>query len=185
MNAVRTLILGFALLGVFSWVAVSQGQAPSGTRPGSTPAADPAPLVYPTPAGQHVFGGYRFVHPTSQESVQLAQQYVKATKEDDKKEILKKLTDILNQQFDQHVQQQQKELEDLEKQIADLRALLRKRTDAKAKIVQRRIDQLVQDAEGLGWNSPASPHAGGWMSGSPFAPKPSTRPALTPAPKVP
>ncbi len=188
MSAVRTLILGFVLMGVFSWVAVSEGQVPSVTPANPTPVQPGTAFPVPAPAAgtPNVYGGwnFRYSRPSSQESVQLAQQYVKTTKEDEKKKILEKLTEVLNQQFDQHIQQQQKELEDLEKQIADLRTLLKKRTDAKTKIVQRRIDQLVQEAEGLGWNSPASPHAPASGLGGVFAPKsPTVRPVPTPAPR--
>ncbi len=175
MSAVRTLVLGFALLGVFSWVAVSEGQPPSATPANPTPAPRSfVPVSPPAPGGQNYYWGWGYYRPSSQESVRLAQQYVKTTKQDEKKKILEKLTEVLNQQFDQHIQQQQKELEELEKQIADLRTLLKKRTDAKTKIVQRRIDQLVQDAEGLGWNSPASPHAPASGLGGVIAPKGAT-----------
>src|SRR5437762_9937987 len=51
------------------------------------------------------------------QSAQLVQQYVKAEKEEDKKEIRKKLADALGKQFDAHMEQQQKELAALEKQI--------------------------------------------------------------------
>lgn len=100
---------------------------------------------------------------------QLAKQFVKTDKEDEKKEIRKKLTDVLNNQFDLHVQQQQKELEELEKQIANLRTVLKKRVDAKASIVDRRFEQLVQDAQGLGWNVPNAPRG---MIGSGSIPQP-------------
>jgi hypothetical protein len=88
---------------------------------------------------------------------QLARDYVKAEKEDAKKEIRKKLAESLAKQFDQHIQQQQKELDELEKQITSLRDIVKKRVAGKNDIIERRIDQLVKDAEGLGWNAPGSP----------------------------
>jgi hypothetical protein len=123
------------------------------------------------------------------QAAQLAQQYVKAEKEDQKKDIRKKLVDVLSQEFDHHSQQQQKELEELEKQIASLRAVLKKRVDAKATIVERRVEQLVQDAEGLGWNAPHTPRPGfsGGLGGARMMP-PGTAPALNrpaPTPKLP
>ena len=92
------------------------------------------------------------------QSVKLAKQYAKAEKEEEKKDIKKKLTDVLNEQFDLQMKQQQKELEDLEKQVANLKAMLKKRVDAKSAIVDRRIDQLAQEAEGLGWSTPNGAH---------------------------
>jgi hypothetical protein len=165
-------------------------------------AAPPAeltpPRVYYAPGvGGAVYGGAAFdprhpqQHQLQAESAQLAQQYAKAEKEDEKKDLRKKLAEALEKQFDLHSQQQQKELDDLEKQIANLRAVWKKRQDAKTVIVNRRLEQLVQEAEGLGWNAPGSPArnlhypsvAGfGSSSGfSPFAPAPTS----TPAPKKP
>src|SRR5579871_6273710 len=155
MSAVRTLVLGCAALGGLSWVAVSEGQQPV-PSPATTPAPRTEPGTHDPRAWPVVLFGTRQDSP--HQAAQLAQQYAKATKEDEKKEIRKKLTDLLSQQFDQRLQQQQKEVNDLEKQIASLKEVLKKRTAAKATIVERRIDQLVQEAEGLGWNNPSSPH---------------------------
>jgi hypothetical protein len=88
------------------------------------------------------------------ESAQLAKRYVDSKKEGEKDEIRKKLEDAVNKQFDQHMEQQQKELQELEKQIEHLRSVLQKRQDQKSSIVRRRIDQLIHEAEGLGWNAP-------------------------------
>jgi flagellar motility protein MotE (MotC chaperone) len=88
------------------------------------------------------------------ESARLAKQYAKSEKEEEKKEIRKKLGEVLGQQFDLHLQEQQKELDELEKQITDLKALLKKRKDSRTTIIDRRLEQLIQDAEGLGWHAP-------------------------------
>jgi hypothetical protein len=147
MKVANKLALGLLLAGALTCVAVS---APPQTQVGGS-------------------GGAYWVHQglsnPHQESSQLAKQYVDSKKEDERRDIRKKLTDLLTQQFDQQIQQQQKELEDLEKQIANLRAVLRKRLDAKSAIVERRIEQLIQDAEGLGWNAPGSP---GGPAANPF-----------------
>jgi hypothetical protein len=103
-----------------------------------------------------------------QESSKLAHQYVKAEKEDDKKNIRKKLADVLAKQFDAQVERQQKDLADLEKQIASLKALLKKRTDAKTTIIDRRMEQLIQDAEGLGWAVPGNYGFPGNHGGNPY-----------------
>jgi hypothetical protein len=92
----------------------------------------------------------------------LAKQYVKAQKDDEKKEIRKKIVESLGKQFDQYVQQQQKELENLEKQIVTLKATLKKRADNKTNIIDRRVEQLILEAEGLGWNAPGSPRGPGF-----------------------
>ena len=43
---------------------------------------------------------------------------------------------------------------ELEKQVAKLKAVLKRRKDVKENIVERRLEQLVQEADGLGWNAP-------------------------------
>jgi hypothetical protein len=177
MNAVR----------IVAWVLVLAAGLACAAAPAQSPApvqAQPAPAVAtPQPPnfqmlnrpdyGVMLWDGRSSAHQS--ESAQLAQQYVKATKEEEKREIRKKLADVLGQQFDAHIQQQQKELEDLEKQLASLRAIVKKRLDAKTPIVDRRIDQLVQEAEGLGWNAPATPHPVWGAGGSSYRP-PTTAP---------
>jgi len=100
----------------------------------------------------------------------LAQKYAKSDKEEEKKELRKKLAEALSQQFDLHMQQQKEELQELEKQITDLRSLIQKRQEAKNSIVERRIDQLAQDAQGMGWQTPDSNMH--WSPFGDFAPPP-------------
>jgi TolA-binding protein len=142
MNLVSKLALGLLLAGALTCVASPAAPQARFGQPGTT-------YWHAGPVDSH------------QESAQLAKQYVDSKKEDERREIRKKLTDVLTQQFDEQIQQQQQELEDLEKQIANLRALLKKRLDAKSAIVERRIEQLIQDAEGLGWNAPGTPGGAG------------------------
>ena len=94
------------------------------------------------------------------QAAKLAKQYVKSEKEDEKKEIRKKMADLLAKQFDQHVEQQKKELDALEKQIASLKDTLKKRVDGKNAIVDRRLEQLILEAQGLGWSVPNMPRGG-------------------------
>jgi hypothetical protein len=158
---------GFAALGIgaLSCAVVLAGpQQETAKQPVKT---SPQPNYSPSVVedGQNLFDPNRvhtlWGHPNSavanyqHQSSQLAHKYVKAEKEEEKKEIRKQLTDVLAKQFDAQVERQQKELADLEKQIAGLKALLKKRTDAKTTIIDRRKEQLIQDADGLGWNAPA------------------------------
>jgi flagellar motility protein MotE (MotC chaperone) len=89
-------------------------------------------------------------------ATKLAKDYAKSEKDDEKKELRKKLQDLLAKQFDQHMEQQQKELKALENQIENLKTLMKKRSEAKTAIVDRRMDQLIQDAQGLGWSGPST-----------------------------
>jgi hypothetical protein len=165
----RSKLLVLLALAVACACTAAVAQQPA-TPP--VPAGLPATMVPQAPQpGQApiYFGGGK----DQAQITKLAKQYVKAEKDDEKKEIRKKLSELLTKQFDLHVQQQQKELEDLEKQITTLRATLKKRSDAKASIVDRRVEQLILDAEGMGWNVPNTPRSGGGGALSPplMAPK--------------
>ena len=93
------------------------------------------------------------------QATKLAKQYAKAEKEDERKDIRKKLSDLLATQFDQHVKQQQKELEDLEKQIASVKATLKNAPNPRPPLWIGG-DQLILEAEGMGWSVPTTPRAG-------------------------
>src|SRR5262249_1988309 len=91
---------------------------------------------------------------------QLARQYVKAQKEEEKRELRKKLTELLGKEFDDHAKYQQQELEQLEKHEADLKVLLPKHMETRSRRSERRREQLSQEAEGLGWNVPGRQRSG-------------------------
>jgi flagellar motility protein MotE (MotC chaperone) len=154
MNSRRNMVVAFVLLAALACTAAI-AQTP--TQP--APAAAPTPPAAPSTYMLQQFGGFGSSKDQAQ-ATKLAKQYAKAEKEDEKKEIRKKLSDVLATQFDQHVKQQQKELEDLEKQIASVRTTLKKRADAKTSIVDRRAEQLILEAEGMGWSIPSTPRAG-------------------------
>jgi hypothetical protein len=176
MTAARSLALTVTIMGVVA-VAVSAQQ----------PATPPPPAAGGV-AGLPGASGFETMTLWDQKinahhrASELARGYVKAEKESEKREIRQKLTDVLNEQFDEHMQHQQKELEDLEKQIAELRAVLKKRSAAKAAIVDRRIEQMIQDADGMGWTAPGSPH--GYYSQS-YGPGGSFSVPLRPTAKTP
>jgi hypothetical protein len=167
MKMVRKLALGSLLAAALSWVALS---ASAQNQPGYVPG-------YPQPGAQNLLFSANNPYQSQSQSAQLAKQYVDA-KEADKTEIRKHLLEALSQQFDQHIQEQQKELDDLEKKIAQLKAVLKKRIDAKSTIVERRAEQLIQDAAGLGWNTPSNPLTGNdqwyWGFNRPKGPAPKT-----------
>jgi hypothetical protein len=139
MKTVRIAALGVLMTGILFMQGPSApnavGQQPGVERPG-------------TP--YNPFGGVSFV-PNG--PADLAHQYAKATKEEEKKEIRVKLADSLNKEFDELARRQQAELDQLEKQVENLKVVLKKRKDSKSAIVERRLEQLIQDAEGLGWGS--------------------------------
>jgi ribosomal protein L29 len=168
MSARLTLLVGSFLAAVIacSWAAAQQPQQPVlAPSPVAAPPAVPVPPGFPAfdvlQSGTAYFqpGAFGGGSKDAQAATKLAKQFVKAEKEDQKKDIKKQLTDLLAKQFDQHVQQQQKELENLDKQIATLRTVLKKRQDSKTSIIDRRVEQLILEADGMGWNVPSTPSA--------------------------
>lgn len=93
---------------------------------------------------------------------QLLQELRKVESEDERAPITRKLASVVEEQFDIRQQVRERELEALETRIQRLRDLHEKRADAKAEIVERRVEQLVRDAEGLGWSSGGSDPGDAW-----------------------
>lgn len=133
--------------------------------PVPAPATAPPPF-YPQSGGGYFAPGSSWLQQGGQsDSHRLAQKYLKAENKAEKNKLEQDLLESLSKQFDQHMDQQKKELADLEKQIEDLKATLKKRQDAKDSIVKRRAEQLIHEAEGLGWNTPGGPPRGGFGGG--------------------
>jgi hypothetical protein len=89
---------------------------------------------------------------------QLIEKFRSAESDDDRSDILEQLSQTIEAQFETRQQIRAKELQMLEERVNKLREHHNKREDAKAEIVKARVDQLVRDAEGLGWSG-GSDHA--------------------------
>ena len=78
-----------------------------------------------------------------------------ADNDDDKQgsELKEKLSAALEKQFDMQQKLRELEVSRIEARVQKLRDLVRKRTDSRRKIIDNRREQLLNDAEGLGWNS--------------------------------
>jgi hypothetical protein len=96
-------------------------------------------------------------------SEELLSQYAAADKPEEQKRLKAELRDALAKQFDVQRQQRELELARVQERIDKVREQLKKRHEARETIVDRRLDQLINDAEGLGWTAPAgaSPRAPG------------------------
>jgi hypothetical protein len=166
MKMARLATLGM-MLGALTVVAIWQAAA----QPPDEKA--PSNRFYPQPPGNLPLGGqpgFPGGRPdpetdklrageikADQEVSALIVEYGRTT-DDVKRGALKtKLSTALEKQFD--LQQQRRDLEAsrIEAQLKKLRELMKKRTDARQTIVERRLDQLLREAEGLGWTTPASP----------------------------
>jgi hypothetical protein len=86
----------------------------------------------------------------AQKSAELVKQLAKA--EGDKKDKIKdQLTETLGKQFDARQKRHDDEIKALEDQVKKLKELVKKRQNNRREIISQRLEQLVREAEGLGW----------------------------------
>lgn len=95
-----------------------------------------------------------------QEVGALVRQLADAPDETQRDELKKKLIDSLEKQFDAQQNLRELEVTQIEARVQKLRELIRKRTDSRRRIIDNRYEQLLNDAEGLGWSSTGSGGAG-------------------------
>lgn len=88
------------------------------------------------------------------EADSLVKQLADATDEKLRAEIKEKLRTTLGQQFDAQQKVRELEVARIEAKVKKLRDTISKRNEARRTIVEKRFDQLISEAEGLGWNSP-------------------------------
>lgn len=105
----------------------------------------------------------------AQSTRDLIAKYGETTDSGERETIRDQLNDVLTKHFEVRQQIRESELEELEAQVQRLRELHNRREQAKDQIVRDRLQQLLRDAEGLGWGSDdAIPEwsAGGYGAGS-------------------
>ena len=85
------------------------------------------------------------------ESNEIAQQLGNAKSDTDREKLKTQLSTILEKQFELRQQRHKKEIESLEAEVKKLRNLVDKRQENRREIVAKRLDQILQEAQGLGW----------------------------------
>jgi hypothetical protein len=86
----------------------------------------------------------------------LVGEYARTQDEGKRTTIKGKLSPLLDKQFDLQQKRRDLELAQLEAQLKKVRDLMKKRADARQTIVEKRLDQILRDVEGLGWAQPGS-----------------------------
>jgi len=81
----------------------------------------------------------------------LKQRLDGATTDSQRSETRTKLAEVLGNQFDLRQVRHGLEIEALETQVRKLRELVRRRQERREEIISRRVEQIVREAEGLGW----------------------------------
>jgi hypothetical protein len=111
------------------------------------------------------------------EAARSMKDYAAADNEDKRAKIKTKVQEALGKQFDAQQKRRDLELTRLEAQTKKLRELMKKRSDARTTIIEKRLDQLLREADGLGWASPHGPSVPGYYPAPRFAtPNPLTDP---------
>jgi hypothetical protein len=159
-----------AALGLTTLVATALGQAGLDQQTSKSArdplTADGRPSADLAPNGFRFSGQTRpaspFMVPDRQEGApeegrlateadRLARQLGQAKSEDDKEQLKAKLADVLDKQFEQRQRRHESEIEALEAQLKKLKDLVRIRNERRREIVAKRLEQVLRDAEGLGW----------------------------------
>lgn len=114
-------------------------------------------------------------YPASETSVSmlisgLLSEYQASQDEDRKKQIVEKITQLVQKQFDQTHSMHQQEIKTLETLLAQKKKQFEKREAIKDKIVTDRVAALVQKADGTDWEYEGQPFPSGYAL-----------PAMTPA----
>ncbi len=65
--------------------------------------------------------------------------------------MVAKIEAILIRQFDLRQKSREEELRSLEERVRKIRETFEKRQRARAEIVRHRLDEILRDADGLGW----------------------------------
>jgi hypothetical protein len=151
MTYARVLVISFAVaLGAIALVveqrAGGQGPAPRSTTEPGLPQAAGAP-------GETG----KLIHEEANlegEVASLVEEYGKTKDEAERNKIKSKLSTLVDQQFDLQNKRRELQLAQLEAELKKVREQMRKRTDARQTIVERRLDQLLREADGLGWTPP-------------------------------
>jgi hypothetical protein len=173
-------------------VQIAEPQGPTLVQP---PAGDPMarPRRNFTVRTHAADGGHGPVvafarHGGSDKTHQAIEKLRNAESDDEKSEAREELKEALAEEFDEFLKHQSEELEQMEERLEKLRAQLEKRRDAKDDLVDRRLQMLVDEAEGMGWPGRGFGGFGGGATGAwsyEFAPAPAAYGLSVPAPGVP
>jgi hypothetical protein len=154
---------------VFLGSQPASSQAPQGRAGHTIPALEGAAQALPAQSDFSPYGAGNFVFRSSDPELEklhaqeaqvesevhsLLAQYGQTEKEGDRSAIKKKLSASLEKQFDLQQKRRDLEVARIEAQLKKLRELIKKRSDSRQTIIDKRLDQVLQEAEGLGWTSP-------------------------------
>ena len=166
MRLARASIALAAVVGVFglvlTWKAVGQSAA--------VPGVGPYPPVFGVttqnggdPERDKLINSEAEIDRTV---YKLMVEYKATDKEEERGKIKTKLASALSKLFDVQQKRRELELSRLEAKLKKVRALMKKRDEERKVIIDNRLNQLVREAEGLGWAPPPGPRSSGLIGTS-------------------
>ncbi len=87
----------------------------------------------------------------SQKADELKKMLERANGDNQRAEIRTKLSKTLADQFDLRQKRHNAEIDTLERQVAKLKELVRKRQESRSEIISRRVEEIQREVDGLGW----------------------------------
>ncbi len=145
----------------------SMTPAPGVTTVNSVPGlptlpVNPPALFYPTSIAGLLNKGVQVysspgAHHDDQKISSLLSEYQSVKEENKRSELVNQITATVTHQFEEKQQMREQELRQLEERLADLKQRHSKRESLKEKIVGDRVQQLLNNIEGLGWSTDPSP----------------------------
>jgi hypothetical protein len=154
MSAALMLVLGLSLL-VGTWPV--RGQQTSSTPLVGDKLAHDGMTFAGRPRDPEMVKLLEAEGKADQEVQKLMTDYKRTEDAEERGKIKTKLIEALSKQFDAQQKRRDLELSRVEAQLKKLRELMKKRGEERKTIIDRRVDQLVRDAEGLGWAPPPGP----------------------------
>jgi hypothetical protein len=142
-----------------------------------------------------MMGTFTWSGPTLEQKADALLTKWKQARESDREGIQKELRGVLTEDFKARLGKHQKEIEQLEAQLKQLRDKLNLRTSKQDEIVDFRLQQLLREAQGLGWGTdnratapftmaptsvPPGPFSGSYIATPPVPPSLPAVPASTP-----
>jgi hypothetical protein len=167
--------IAFALLSITAtggaWSCLTWGQDPFGPARATSPTVTTTRVFSSSGDGETVTIGGQDVAPNSwtmlagnnnkmDENVAKLVKELKSAEGANKETVLTKLKSAVGEQFDNRQVGKAKELKALEEQLAKLKEIHAKRSQQRDQIVTERVQQLLREAEGLGWGSDSTDATG-------------------------
>ncbi len=161
MKSARILVLALAILLLGLGLSVTPPNW--GQEPKDKNSYDPG--LYKDKREKELWPPDPEMHPLVQEEavaerevVELIESYKRTENEAERSKIKSKLAALLEKEFDVQQKRRDLELSRVEARLKKVRDLWKKRSDARQTIIGKRLDQLLSEADGLGWTPPPDIH---------------------------